>query len=88
MFCDIYVPERQQLIEAKGDVTREAIRMAIGQLFDYRRFAPPGTRLAVLLPRYPGPDLEDLLKSVQVDCIWRKDDAGFIDNANGGYILR
>ncbi|HVK66294.1 MAG TPA: hypothetical protein VM694_17545 [Polyangium sp.] len=87
MMSDIYVPERQQLIEAKGVVTREAIRMAIGQLFDYRRFTPQGTRLAVLLPRYPGPDLEDLLKSVQVDCIWRRDETIFRDNADGGYVL-
>lgn len=86
LFSDIYIPQRQQLIEAKGVVTREAIRMAIGQLLDYRRFAPQGTRLAVLLPRHPGPDLELFLRSVHVDCVWRRGDAEFIDNADGSYV--
>jgi hypothetical protein len=35
LYNDIYVPDRHQLIEAKGGVRREHIRMAIGQLADY-----------------------------------------------------
>lgn len=86
MLSDIYIPQRGHLIEAKGVVTREAIRMAIGQLLDYRRFAPEETRLAVLLPRHPGPDLEALLASVEIACIWRKAEQGFSDNAGGEFI--
>ena len=87
MLSDIYIAQRRQLIEAKGEVTREGIRMAIGQLFDYKRFAPPGTRLAVLLPWHPGPDLEALLATVEVSCIWPRDEAEFVDNAIGVFVL-
>ena len=38
MFSDVYDVTRNNLLEAKGTVTREAIRMAIGQVADYRRF--------------------------------------------------
>jgi hypothetical protein len=34
--CDVFLPERNALIEAKSTDRREAIRMAIGQLMDYR----------------------------------------------------
>lgn len=86
MRCDIYVAECRHLIEAKGIVTREMIRMAIGQLFDYRRFAPPETRMAVVLPRHPGPDLEQLLSDLDISCIWRRGGAGFADNASGVFV--
>ena len=62
------------LIEAKGTVAREALRMAIGQLMDYRRFAPDETRLAVLVPERPRPDLMALLDSAGVHSIWRDGD--------------
>ena len=42
IFCDVYDKTAGVLIEAKGTVAREALRMAIGQLMDYRRFAPSG----------------------------------------------
>ena len=64
------------LNEAKGTVAREALRMALGQLTDYRRFAPPGTRLAILLPERPRQDLMALLQSADVHAIWL-DDHGF-----------
>jgi len=50
----IYDPADQTLIEAKGTTTREAIRMAIGQLSDYRRFVTDARKLAVLVPGSPG----------------------------------
>jgi hypothetical protein len=53
MFCDVYDATAGLLIETKGTVAREALRMAIGQLMDYRRFAPDGTKLAVLVPEKP-----------------------------------
>ena len=33
--CDAWEKERHNLIEAKGTTSREDIRMAVGQLFDY-----------------------------------------------------
>jgi hypothetical protein len=58
-------------IEAKGSVSRDAIRMAIGQVYDYRRFADRDTALAILLPELPRADLVDLIKSAGVSLIYR-----------------
>jgi hypothetical protein len=48
--------------------------MAIGQLADYRRFASEETRVAVLVPEEPRPDLIALLESAGVDAIWPEGD--------------
>lgn len=61
LFTDIYIKNRNTLVEAKGGVDRCSIRMAIGQLVDYSRFAPPSVKCAVLLPSIPRPDLMRLL---------------------------
>jgi hypothetical protein len=58
LFSDLYDTTRNNLLEAKGTVKREAIRMAIGQLADYRRFIEARPSCAVLLPERPRPDLE------------------------------
>jgi hypothetical protein len=47
--------------------------MAIGQLFDYRRFAPGKTDLAILLPEYPRADLVELIESAGIAIIHEKD---------------
>jgi hypothetical protein len=85
LFNDIYDKTRNNLIEAKADATRPSIRMAIGQLMDYRRFAPPSTRLAVLTAHRPHTDLEALLASLEIACIWRVADA-FTDNADDRFV--
>ena len=72
IFSDLYSKETNQLIEAKGSVSRDAIRMAIGQLFDYRRFAPGKTNLTILLPEYPRPDLAELIESAGISIIHEK----------------
>ena len=84
LYSDVFNEERGQLVEAKGEASRAAIRMAIGQLFDYRRFAPDA-ELAVLLPERPSSDLEELLSSVQIAAIWRDGDS-FMDNVAGRFI--
>lgn len=61
IFTDIYIKGLNILIEAKGSIDRCSIRMAIGQLIDYSRFAPPKVRCALLLPSVPRVDLLDLL---------------------------
>ena len=62
------------LYEAKGDVRRASVRMAIGQLLDYRRFEPPSMGLAVLLPRLPVQDLIELILTVPASAVWRTTD--------------
>jgi hypothetical protein len=85
IFSDVFVKQRNHLIEAKGSVAREAIRMAIGQLLDYGRFVSPKPRLAVLLPEKPRPDLCELLMSVGVAIIWQNDDGSFSDSESGAF---
>jgi hypothetical protein len=72
---DIWVPERQLLVEAKVSDARDAIRQAIGQLYDYRRFHD-NPFLAVLLPYKPGRDRLDLLSSAGIESVWQTK-AGF-----------
>jgi hypothetical protein len=81
IFCDVYDETRNNLIEAKGSGTRGEVRMAIGQAFDYRRFRDPAPALAVLLPRRPRHDLEQLLTSASIAAVWLED-SGFADNAD------
>ena len=69
--CDLVDRTDHVLYEAKGDVLRTSVRMAIGQLFDYRRFEDPQVRLAVLLPRKPAQDLIDLIHTVPASAVWR-----------------
>ena len=56
LFTDLWDETTQNLIEAKGGVTREQLRSAVGQLIDYGRFVD-AKQLTVLLPTKPRPDL-------------------------------
>jgi hypothetical protein len=85
IFSDIYDATRNNLLEAKGTVTREAIRMAIGQLADYRRFIEPRPSCAVLLPERPRSDLEMLLSVEGIAVVWPIEDGGFADNKAGAF---
>ncbi|WP_261575340.1 hypothetical protein [Frankia gtarii] len=73
LFTDLYDETSGELVEAKGAVTREAIRMGIGQLLDYRRFIEPAPRLILLVPSEPRPDLLNLCASVDVNVVWKTD---------------
>jgi hypothetical protein len=84
LYSDIYDLTRRNLIEAKGTGTRNAVRMAIGQLADYRRFVDLAPRVAVLLPSRPRPDLEALLTTQSVAAIWPEGGV-FADNADGRF---
>ena len=50
LVADAYDKKSDQLIEAKASATRDEIRMAIGQLLDYRRHLALHAKLAVLVP--------------------------------------
>ena len=82
--CDIFLPEKNVLIEAKSTYRRESIRMAIGQLLDYRRYEETEPELAVLLPSLPNKDIRDLLASLNIALIWPHG-PGFRDSAKGRY---
>jgi hypothetical protein len=72
LFGDLFDRSTNTLFEAKGSVERGSIRMAVGQLLDYRRFIEPSPRLAVLLPSLPRQDLRDYLQSAGVELVWRE----------------
>ncbi len=88
-YCDVYVGDRGHLIEAKSSTSREDIRMAIGQLFDYKRLTQQAgkvvRRVAVLLPERPATDMLELLTSLNIGVIWRNGRA-FSDNCGGALV--
>lgn len=71
LFCDLVDETAKVLYEAKSNTRRESIRMALGQLYDYRRFEPKTMAMAVLLPRKPGDDLIKYLASAQIGVVWQ-----------------
>jgi 5-methylcytosine-specific restriction protein A len=72
---DLYDETDHALYEGKGLTTRPNVRMAIGQLADYRRHlkSPETLRVAVLLPSEPTPDVKALLKAEGVHLVFRTD---------------
>ncbi|WP_436528588.1 hypothetical protein [Actinoplanes sp. HUAS TT8] len=73
LFTDLYDITAGELYEAKGTARRDDVRMAIGQLFDYRRRMPVDTHLTVLLPGRPSADVLDLIHSVGFSCVYEAD---------------
>lgn len=69
LVADAYEPRRRLLIEAKASYARPFIRMAIGQLLDYRLQLGIEAPMAVLLPKQPPPSIVDLLKSCGIGLI-------------------
>lgn len=67
---DGWIADTKTLIEAKASNSREDVRMAIGQLLDYRRFKPVPTEIAVLLPERPSSDLISLLLGLGINIIY------------------
>jgi hypothetical protein len=82
LVCDAFVPELSLLIEAKTQDNRNSVRLAIGQLMDYRRFLDK-PRLAILLPHEPAPDHQDLLRTVEIGWIWPNREGRFSDSHGG-----
>jgi hypothetical protein len=78
LYVDLFDLTHWQLIEAKGSTSRESIRMAIGQLRDYRRFYPNRRpSLAVLLASRPKADCVKLLTDNLIAVIWKTPGGGF-----------
>jgi hypothetical protein len=82
--CDAWEAERQNLIEAKATISRQDIRMAVGQLFDYAfqmREKCEEPNMAVLLPEKPHADDIGWLQPLGVRVVWRSG-RRFRDDAN------
>jgi hypothetical protein len=86
--CDGWEEKRKNLIEAKGSVSREDIRMAVGQLCDYSFQGKSRCKLpnmAILLPRKPPSERVEWLKPTGIKIIWRRGQS-FQDNTDGRFI--
>jgi hypothetical protein len=71
LLTDLYDVNEKELFEAKGSATRNHVRLAIGQLFDYKRLmVDEPLKLSILLPHEPSNDLKVLIKSVGFGCVW------------------
>jgi hypothetical protein len=68
---------RDLLMEVKPDPEKGALRIAIGQLFDYRRFLPKqaATDLAVLTITRPPNQYVELLNELQITAAWFIDES-------------
>jgi hypothetical protein len=77
IFCDVFVEATGLLVEAKGTIERNSIRMALGQLLDYSRFADVRTK-AILLPTKPREDLQSLIRVAGVGLYYKGDQGGFV----------
>jgi len=76
IFTDLYDATLSELIEAKGSASRNQVRLAIGQLFDYRRYIAHD-RLGILLPSRPAGDLLDLMTELKISCIYETEPGRF-----------
>ncbi|MGC5398590.1 hypothetical protein ACPXCP_22985 [Streptomyces sp. DT20] len=70
---DLYDETDHVLYEAKGLTTRNNVRLAIGQLLDYRRYVEnrETLRIAVLLPSEPTPDVKALLAEENIELVFQ-----------------
>lgn len=84
LYTDVFNVSRRQLIEAKAGTSRNEVRMAIGQLADYRYLLGTQLRAGVLLEAKPEPSLVDLLGSLKIATIW-PEGAAFVDSAGGSF---
>ena len=75
-FTDGFEAESKTLIEAKASSHRDKIRMAIGQLFDYKKLLEEDNvkvnNLAILAPTCPSKDLLELLKDLKIKIIFKE----------------
>lgn len=72
-----YSQNRDLLIEAKGSMDRAEVRLAIGQLYDYRLHGFDQEKenlklidMAVLLPEIPDKDTVNLVQSAGISVLW------------------
>jgi len=73
---DFWIKDLGLIVEAKPSISREHIRMAIGQVLDYVHLASQlGLQMkpAVLLPSMPSADLADLLQELGIQLIYKSD---------------
>ena len=66
---DLFHVEADELVESKRTASSQDVRLALGQLLDYRRYVKPA-RMAVLVPVRPADDLVELLAEHGIGCVY------------------
>lgn len=92
LLTDIYDEASHTLYEAKAIAGRSDLRMAVGQLYDYRRHVHvDDLTCSVLLPERPTADLRDLLRDAGLGLAFREQTTFVLEPPNishGGQRLR
>lgn len=73
LLTDTFDSSSKVLYEVKASSTRNMVRVAIGQLFDYRRFTEGVAHYTVVLPVRPTPDLVELIHNVGFELVVEDD---------------
>jgi hypothetical protein len=76
--CDVFDAQANELVEAKSSSSRANVRMALGQLLDYRRHHCPDPGLILLVPDCPNEDLLALVQQFGVSVVYRNGDEQFV----------
>lgn len=72
LLTDVYDQTDRVLYEAKANASRVSLRMAVGQLYDYRRHLNvDGLECSLLLPSQPSADLRDYVASAGLGLAFR-----------------
>lgn len=74
LITDTFDQSEQVLYEAKSDIKRSTVRLALGQLLDYRRLFDMPVRARILLPDRPTDDLVELLHEYDVGLTYQIED--------------
>lgn len=77
---DMWVPDRNWIVEAKRSTARAYVRMAIGQVLDYAHVARKAELDAIPVVLLPGPpeiDLRELMAKLGITLVTRTED-GFL----------
>jgi hypothetical protein len=77
LLTDTFDSSSGVLYEVKASSTRNMVRFAIGQLFDYRRFTNDVAHCTIVLPVRPASDLVELVHSVGFELVVGED-GGFV----------
>ena len=88
LYVDLFDKTFWQLIEAKASIDREALRMAIGQLRDYKRFYKRHPSLAILLPKCPTDSCIQLLADNHISVIYRNGRGTFLTKRWQDWIIK
>ena len=71
LYTDVWDPDERELFEVKSSASRQSIRMAVGQLLDYRRYiAGDEPKCVVVIPEDPGEDLRQFVLGVGMDLMF------------------